>query len=44
MLEVFFFFQKPIIFHGNLPEARGFGELDHKQYGLVRSGHYINNV
>jgi hypothetical protein len=27
------------IFHGNLPEARGLRELDHKQYDLERFYH-----
>jgi hypothetical protein len=31
-------FSKNKIFHGNLPEARGFRELDHKQYELERYG------
>jgi hypothetical protein len=34
MLEVFF--SKNKIFHGNMPEAGRFRELDHKQYELER--------
>jgi hypothetical protein len=35
-------FSKNEIFHGNLPEARGFRELDPTQYELERFGKYIN--
>jgi hypothetical protein len=38
------FFRRDKIFHGNLPEARGLKELDHKQYELERFDHYINNA
>jgi hypothetical protein len=43
MLGVFFF-SKYKIFYGNLPEARGLRELDHKQYELEQFDHFINNA
>jgi hypothetical protein len=33
-----FFFSKDEIYHGNLPEASGFRELDYTQYELERFG------
>jgi hypothetical protein len=39
MLEYFFFFKKQ-----NFPWNFARGKLDHAQYKLERSGHYINNV
>jgi hypothetical protein len=38
MQKVFFFKKK---YHGNLPEARGFRELDHTHYELERFGQLI---
>jgi hypothetical protein len=43
MLEVFFFSIYKNV-HGNFPEAERLEELDHKQYELEWSGHYINNA
>jgi hypothetical protein len=37
-----FFFQENKNFHENLPEARGFRELDHTQYELERFGQLIS--
>jgi hypothetical protein len=50
MLEVYIF-SKNKIFHGNLPEAGRFRELDHRQYELERFnqciimglGHFTEN-
>jgi hypothetical protein len=41
LMQEVFFFSKNKIFHGNLPEAKGFRELDYMQYELGRFGQFI---